>query len=93
MRCFTSTLWRYLTAQIPKINSEAKKKIDMIDDIMKAWIKLLDEYRDINWRTKPFSYAQRTNLYLQKIEDVRRILVLFDEIRFIKEKINLELDL
>jgi len=34
---------------------------------MKAWIKLLDEYRDVNWRHKTFTYAERTVVYTDKI--------------------------
>lgn len=93
VRCFTLTLWRFVTAQVPKVNSEAKGKIAMVEDVMKTWIKLLDEYRDVNWRTKAFPYAERTNNYLEKIEDVKGVLVLFDEIRFIKERIALDIDL
>lgn len=93
VRCFTQTLWRFVTAQVPRVNSEAKGKIAMVEDIMKTWIKLLDEYRDVNWRTKAFPYAERTNNYLEKIEDVKGVLVLFDEIRFIKERIALDIDL
>lgn len=93
VKCFTATLWRFMTAQVPKVNSEAKTKIAMVEDLTKTWIKLLEEYRDVNWRTKAFPYAERTSNYLDKIEDVKGILVLFDEIRFIKERINLDIDL
>jgi hypothetical protein len=57
VRCFTLTLWRFVTAQVPKVNSEAKGRIAMVQDVTKTWIKLLDEYRDVNWRTKAFPYA------------------------------------
>lgn len=46
-----------MTAQVPKVNSEAKTKIAMVEDLTKTWIKLLEEYRDVNWRTKAFPYA------------------------------------
>jgi hypothetical protein len=47
----------------------------------------------VNWRTKAFPYAERTSNYTDKIEDVKGVLVLFDEIRFIKERIALDIDL
>jgi hypothetical protein len=53
-----------MTILIPKLTVEAKANIAMADDIMRTWIKLLDEYRDVNWRSKVFPYAERTNAYL-----------------------------
>jgi dynein heavy chain 2, cytosolic len=82
-----------MTAQVPRVNSEAKAKIAMVEDLTRTWIKLLEEYRDVNWRTKAFPYAERTSTYIDKIEDVRSVLVLFDEIRFIKERIAVDIDL
>lgn len=41
VRCFTATLWRHMTSLITHINSEAKSKIPMVEDIMKTWIRLL----------------------------------------------------
>lgn len=78
LRAFTGYLWRELASFIPKISAEARPKIAMIEEIMRTWIKLLDEYRDVNWRTKTFPYAERTSVYIEKIEDVKGVLVLLD---------------
>jgi len=64
VRSFTNALWRQMAILIPKLTVEAKSNIVMADDIMRTWIKLLDEYRDVNWRSKAFPYAERTNAYL-----------------------------
>ncbi len=53
----------------------------------------MDEYRDVNWRHKTFPYAERTALYTDKIEEVKSVLVLFEELRFIKQKAGVQLDL
>ena len=49
----------------------------LVEEAVKSWIKLLDEYRDVNWRHKTFPYAERTALYTDKIEEVKSVLVLF----------------
>ena len=78
VRCFTHTLWREMSALIPRVTPEAKSKLSLVEEVMKMWIRYLDDYRDLNWRTKPFGYAERTNVYTDKIEEVKGILVLFE---------------
>lgn len=42
LKAMTNTLWRTLSAMIPKINSESKGRINFVEDMMKNWAKLLD---------------------------------------------------
>lgn len=93
VKTFTTTLWRELSSLVPRVEPGARTKVLFVEEAMKAWIKLLDEYRDVNWRHKPFGYAQRTAVYTDKIEDVKSVLILFDELRFIKEKAGIQIDL
>ena len=64
-----------------------------VEEAMKSWIRLLDEYRDINWRHKPSAYAERTSVYTDKIDDVKFVLNLFDELKYIKQKAGVQLDI
>lgn len=31
VRCFTATLWRFITSQVPQVNSDARKRIDVME--------------------------------------------------------------
>lgn len=53
----------------------------------------MEEYRSGNWRVKTFPYTERKENYLEKIEDVKGILNLMEEVKKIKTKINLEIDI
>jgi len=63
---------------VPRVEPGAKAKLIFVEEVIKNWIKLLDEYRDINWRHKTFPYAERMSAYTDKIEDVKFVLNLFD---------------
>lgn len=56
---------------------------------MKLWINTFEEYRTLNWQNKHFPFTERLSAYTEKIEEVKKILDLFEEITIINEKINL----
>ena len=93
LKAFTTSLWRDLSGMVPRVEAGAKNKLTFVEDVMKNWIKLLDQYRDVNWRHKPFPYAERMANYTEKIDDVKSVLNLFDELRYIKLKAGIQLDL
>lgn len=67
LKAFTSALWRELSAMVPRVEPGTKAKVIFVEEVMKSWIKLLDEYRDVNWRHKTFAYAERMANYTEKI--------------------------
>jgi hypothetical protein len=93
LKAFTNTLWRAMTSLIPKINAESMSKIVLVEEATKMWIRLFEEYREVNWRTKSFPFNERLKLYTDKIDEVKNILILFDEMKVIKSKMNLDIDL
>lgn len=60
--------------------------------MIKNWFKYYEEYSAGNWRTKSFPYIEKTFNYYDKIDDVKEVLSLFDEITRIKKKISIEID-
>ena len=60
---------------------------------MKLWISTFDEYRTLNWQHKHFPFTEQLSSYSEKIEDVKDILILLEEIAIINSRINLELDM
>lgn len=63
LKAFTSALWRDLSGMVPRVEPGTKAKVLFVEQVMKHWIKLLDEYRDVTWRHKTFPYAERMSLY------------------------------
>ena len=59
----TKTLWLRLSTLIPTINSEAKKHIRTVEDVIKNWFKYYEEYTDGNWRSKTFPFTERIQNY------------------------------
>lgn len=45
-----------------------------------------------NWRAKTFPFTERVQSYYEKINDVREVLSLFDEITRIKKRVSIEID-
>lgn len=56
LKLMTHTLWQALSSLIPKVDIDDKGKIPMIEDVMKNWIKFLEDYRNINWLGKKVNY-------------------------------------
>lgn len=59
----TKTLWLKLSTLIPTINSEAKKHIRTVEDVIKNWFKYYEEYSAGNWRSKTFPFTDRIQNY------------------------------
>lgn len=91
IKCFTESLWRRMCMLIPDASSQYKNDLIFVENTMKLWIDSLREYRTYNWQSKTFQYNEQHN-YILKIEEVKKVLILLQEISVINSKINLELD-
>ena len=63
---------------VPHVSHEHKNNLIFIEATMKNWISTFEEYRSLNWQHKHFPFSEKLSNYLEKIEDVKEILVLLE---------------
>jgi hypothetical protein len=93
LKAFTDALWGHLSMMVPKVSPEHKHNLAFVESTMKLWINTFEEYRTLNWQNKHFPFTERLQNYTDKIEELKKVLALLDEITVINGRINLELDM
>lgn len=93
LKCFTEVLWKRMCMMVPKVSPEYRSSLIFVESTMKFWVNRFEECRMLNERNKRFPTTEKWEGYMDRIEEVKKVLILLDEIAVINRKINLELNI